>query len=292
VVRQSELRDRIGAVRRYLGRNPSLVVGALLILGLLLFSIIGAHIWDVERYRPLSVRTLQPPSWDLPFGSDRQGRDMFASIMAGTPLTLRIGFIAGFLGVGFGTILGFVSAYYGGIVDTFIRGVVDIGLTVPGLLVLIIIAVTIRTAITVDQLALVVACLAWLYPTRTIRAQVLTMRERSWVHLASLSGMRGPEIILKEMLPNLFPYLAAALVNSISAAVLASIGLEALGLGEIDSPTLGMTIYWVLFNAALINGWWWWWAPPIAVLAILFVGLFLVSLGLDEIANPRLRRAI
>jgi peptide/nickel transport system permease protein len=212
-------------------------------------------------------------------------------VIAGTPLTLKIGLIAGVLGVGIGTVLGFVSAYYRGIVDTVIRGVVDIGLTVPGLLVLIIIAVTIRTAITVDQLALVVACLAWLYPTRTIRAQVLTMRERTWVQLAGLSGMRGLDIIFKEMMPNLFPYLAAALVNGISAAILASIGLEALGLGEIDSPTLGMTIYWVLFNAALINGWWWWWAPPIAVLAILFIGLFLLSLGLDEIANPRLRRS-
>jgi peptide/nickel transport system permease protein len=240
----------------------------------------------------LSVRALQPPSWELPFGSDRQGRDMFASIIAGTPLTLKIGLVAGLLGVGIGTVLGFFSAYYGGIVDTLVRGVVDVGLTVPGLLVLIIIAVTIRTAITVDQLALVVACLAWLYPTRTSRAQVLSMRERAWVQVANLSGMRGPEIIVREMLPNLFPFLAAALVNSISAAVLASIGLEALGLGEMDSPTLGMTIYWVLFNAALINGWWWWWAPPIAILAILFVGLFLVSVGLDEIANPRLRRAV
>jgi peptide/nickel transport system permease protein len=292
VTTESELRDRVDAVRRYLRRNPSLVVGALLILGLLLFSAIGALIWDLERYRPLSVRSLQAPSWELPFGSDRQGRDMFASIVAGTPLTLKIGLMAGFLGVATGTVLGFVSAYYRGIVDTLIRGVVDIGLTVPGLLVLIIIAVTIRTAITVDQLGLVVACLAWLYPTRTIRAQVLTMRERTWVHLASLSGMRGPEIIFKEMLPNLFPYLAAALVNGISAAILASIGLEALGLGEIDSPTLGMTIYWVLFNAALINGWWWWWAAPIVVLAVLFIGLFLVSLGMDEIANPRLRRAV
>jgi peptide/nickel transport system permease protein len=246
----------------------------------------------MERYRPLSVRALQAPSWELPFGSDRQGRDMFASIIAGTPLTLKIGLMAGFIGVATGAILGFVSAYYRGIVDTVIRGVVDVGLTVPGLLVLIIIAVTIRTAITVDQLGLVVACLAWLHPTRTIRAQVLTMRERTWVQLARLSGMSGPRIIFSEMLPNLFPYLAAALVNGISAAILASIGLEALGLGEIDSPTLGMTIYWVLFNAALINGWWWWWAAPIAVLAILFIGLFLVSLGMDEIANPRLRRAV
>jgi peptide/nickel transport system permease protein len=289
---RSELRDRLGAIGRYLRRNPSFVVGFVLIASLLLFSAIGAMTWDMSRIRPLSVRALQPPSWGLPFGSDRQGRDLFAVMVAGTPLTLKIGLVAGFIGVGVGTILGFVSAYYGGLTDTIIRGIVDVGLSVPGLLVLIILAVTIRTAITTDQLALVVACLAWLSPTRTIRAQVLSMRERSWVQVARLSGMSGPEIIVKEMLPNLFPYLVAALVNAVSNAILASIGLEALGLGEIESPTLGMTVYWVLYNAALINGWWWWWAAPIAVLVIVFVGLFMLSLGLDEIANPRLRRTV
>jgi peptide/nickel transport system permease protein len=284
--------DRVGAVLRYLRRNPSLILGISLIGGLLLFSLIGSLTWDLERSRALSVRAIQPPSWELPFGSDRQGRDLFAVIIAGTPLTLRIGLIAGFLGIALGTILAFVSAYYGGWTDYIIRGIVDVGLTVPGLLVLIILAVTIRQGITVDQMALVVACLAWLYPTRTIRAQVLSMRERSFVQVAKLSGMSGPEIIVKEMLPNLFPYLAAALVNSVSAAVLASVGLEVLGLGPIESPTIGMTIYWVLYNAALINGWWWWWAAPIAVLAILFIGLFSISVGMDEIANPRLRKTV
>ncbi|MFN8525850.1 MAG: ABC transporter permease [Chloroflexota bacterium] len=284
--------DRLGAVLRYLRRNPSLIVGTAMLLGLGLFSGIGALLVDTANARPLSVMAIQPPSWELPFGSDRQGRDLLAVMIAGTPLTIRIGVIAGLIGVGVGTVLAFVSAFYGGILDTVVRGLVDIGLTVPGLLVLIILAVTIREGITVNQMALVVACLAWLYPTRVIRSQVLSMRERSWVQVARLSGMTGPEIIVKEMLPNLFPYLAAALVNSISNAVLASVGLEALGLGPIESPTLGMTVYWVQFNAALINGWWWWWTAPIVILFILFVGLFLVSLGLDEIANPRLRRAV
>lgn len=290
--RQDSARDKGIAVLHYFRRNRSLTVGTVMILGLLLFSLIGSIVWDVERYRPLSVRALQAPSWELPFGSDRQGRDLFAVMVAGTPMTLRIGLIAGVLGVGIGTALAFVAAYYGGWTDTIIRGIVDVGLTVPGLLVLIIVAITVRQALSVEIMALVVASLAWLWPTRTIRSQVLTMRERSWVQVAKLSGMSGPEIIIKEMLPNLFPYLAAALVNSISSAILASIGLEALGLGPIDSPTLGMTVYWVLFNAALINGWWWWWAPPIVILFILFVGLFAVSVGLDEIANPRLRKTV
>jgi len=227
-----------------------------------------------------------------PFGTDRQGRDLLATMVAGTPLTLRIGFIAGFLGVGIGSVLGFVSAYYRGTVDTIIRSIVDIGLTVPGLLVLIIIAVSVKKGLTVDQMAIIVASLAWLNPARTIRAQVLSLRERGYVEVARLSGMSGPEIIVKELMPNLLPYLAATLVNTVSSAILASVGLEVLGLGPIDSPTLGMTLYWVNFNAALINGWWWWWTAPLAIILVVFLGLFFLTVGLDEIANPRLRRAV
>ena len=99
------------------------------------------------------------------------------------------------------------------------------------------------------------------------------------------------EIIVKELMPNLLPYLAATLVNAVSAAILASIGLEVLGLGPVDAPTLGMTLYWVNYNAALINGWWWWWLAPLGIILIVFLGLFFLTVGLDEIANPRLRRA-
>ena len=282
---------RLAALWRYMRRNISLVIGIVLLSGLVLFVGIGHIVVDTSKSRALSAPAMKPPSFQYPFGTDRQGRDLLAVMVAGTPLTLRIGFIAGFLGVGVGAILGFVSAYYRGKVDVIIRGIADIGLTVPGLLVLIIIAVSIKEGLTVDQMAIIVASLAWLNPTRTIRAQVLSLRERGYVEVARLSGMSGPEIIFKEMMPNLLPYLAATLVNTVSNAILASIGLEVLGLGPIESPTLGMTLYWVNYNAALINGWWWWWTAPIVIILIVFLGLFFLTVGLDEIANPRLRRA-
>src|SRR4051794_36986712 len=68
--------DRVGAFARYLKRNPSLLVGLVMLLVLVLFSVIGAFTVDLQRARPLSVMAIQPPSWDLPFGSDRQGRDL------------------------------------------------------------------------------------------------------------------------------------------------------------------------------------------------------------------------
>src|SRR5262245_23319708 len=129
------------AAWRYVRRNLSLVVGIVLPGLLALFVGIGHIVVDTSKSRPLSAPAIRPPSSEHPFGTDRQGRDLLATMVAGTPLTLRIGFIAGFLGVGIGSLLGFVAAYYRSTVDTVIRGIVDIGLTVPGLLVLSIIAV-------------------------------------------------------------------------------------------------------------------------------------------------------
>ncbi len=289
---QGNWRDGLDSVLQYCRRNPSLVIGLVIFLLLFLSSTIGAFFVDLENARPISVKPLQPPSWEMPFGSDKQGRDLLAVMVAGTPLTLRIGLIAGIMGVSFGGLIAFVSAYYGGWLDALLRGIVDVGLTIPGLMVLIVVAMMVPGGLSVEQMALVVASLAWLYPARTIRAQVLTIRERSYIQVARLSGMPGRMIILKEILPNLLPYLAASLVGSISAAVLASIGLEVLGLGPMDAPTIGMTLFWINYNAAVINGWWWWWLPPIVVIGLLFISLFLMSVGLDEIANPRIRRSM
>jgi peptide/nickel transport system permease protein len=275
----------------YVGRNRSLLIGTVLLLALVLFVGIGSIFVDTEDARALSVPTLRPPSWEYPFGTDKEGRDLLAVMIVGTPLTLRIGFIAGFLGVGVGAVLAFTAAFYRGITDTVIRSIADIGLTVPSLLVLILIAVSIRGSLTVNEMAMIVASLAWLNPTRTIRSQVLTLRERGYVELAAMSGMSGPEIIFLELMPNLMPYMAATLVSAVSSAILASIGLEVLGLGPMDAPTLGMTLFWVNFYAAMINGWWWWWVPPIIIILIVFLGLFFVTIGLDEIANPRLRKS-
>jgi peptide/nickel transport system permease protein len=288
--RGSQLTSAASGTLRYLRRNPELIVGLCLLLSLGLFILVGHLIVDLDKARPLSGRALQPPSPSLPFGSDKQGRNLLAVMVVGTPQTIEIGVGAGLIGVGLGTILALVSAFYGGKADAIIRGIVDIGLTIPGLMVLVTLAMNVKGGLSIPQMVLVVAALAWLFPARVIRAQVLTVRERAYVQIARLSGMPRPLIILREVLPNLLPYIFASLVGSISAAVLASVGLEVLGLGSFDSLTIGMTLYWVIYYAAIINSWWWWWIPPIVIIIILFTGLFLVAVGLDEIANPRVRR--
>lgn len=283
---------RWAAVQDYSRRNPDMVVGLIIVVALLLVGLIGPFFVDVRQAQPMRAVPGQPPSARYPLGTDDQGRNLLAVMVVGLPLTLKIGFLAGAVGLSIGAILGLSAGYLGGITDTIISMIVDIVLTVPGLLILITIAASIKTFISVEVLALVVASLAWPRPTRTIRSQVLTLRERGYIQVARRSGVSTPEIIVFQLLPNLLPYLAATFVAAVSATILASIGLEVLGLGPQNDPTLGMTIYWAINYNALLRGMWWWWLPPIIAVVLMFVGLFLMSSGMDEIANPRRRRVV
>ena len=283
--------SRISTIWRYIRRNPGLGIGLGLLLFLILFTGIGSLFTDAADAYPLAVPSGRPPSREFIFGTDGQGRDLFAVAVAGTWLTIRIGLIAGVIGVTVGTIVGFTTAFYGGWLDWIVRLVVDVLLTVPGLLLLVVIASALGdVSITVNGMAFIIAMLAWLGPTRTIRSQVLSMRQNQYVMMARLNGMSGPGIIFRELIPNLLPYLGASLVGATTGAIFASVGLAALGLGPQRDPTLGVTIYWVMTQNAFVRGMWWWAAVPITVIVIIFIMLFFISSGLDELANPRVRR--
>lgn len=285
--------NRLQPIIQYSKRNPPLLIGIGLLASLMIFVGLGHLFYDHELFRPLSVPdTRHAPSWEYPFGTDTSGRDLFAVAIRGTTLTLRIGLIAGAVAVVVGTVMAFLAAYYRGWTDAVIRVFVDVGLTIPPLLILILIAINISGGLTVDQMGLAISTVAWVFPARTIRAQVLVLRERSYVEIARLSGSSGLSIIFKEMMPNLIPYITASFVTSVAAAILASIGLEAIGLGPFDAPTLGMTIFWNIQFSSIILGMWWWWLPPIITIIIVFVGLFMISAGLDEWSNPRLRKSV
>ena len=287
----SHRESRLVATLRYLRRNPRLIAGFAILLGLVLFWLIGIMSMDTRaRARPLSGPPDMEPSAEYVLGTDTAGRELLPVLIEATPRAFEVGLLAGFIALSIGTILGFLAGYLGGKTDTVISGLADTLLPIPALAVLVVIASTIKTTMTVEVMALIVASLAWMTPTRTIRAQVLTMRERSYVQVARLSGTSTMDVIFRELMPNLLPYLGAGFVSAVGAAVLACLGLEALGLGPQNEPTLGMTIFWIMEFSAFLRGMWWWILPPVVILIVLFVGLYLINAGLDELANPRLRR--
>lgn len=277
-------------VRFWLG-NWKLTTGVALIVALLLFSLIGSFIVEYERTKVGWGEFNQRPSEKYWLGTDNVGRDVLAMMVYGIPPSLEIGLIAGGLGTLVGTLLGLTAGYYGGRVDGVIRTLADIVLTVPALMILVVLASFFRTT-TIEMTAIIVALFAWAGPTRAIRAQTLSLRERAFVPLAKLSGLSNFEIIVKQLLPNLLPYIMAGFVGGVSGGILASVGIQLLGLGPLFTPNLGMILQYAFNGAALFRGMWWWWGAPAVALVMLFLGLFLISVALDEYANPRLRARV
>ncbi|MEM7489101.1 MAG: ABC transporter permease [Pseudomonadota bacterium] len=280
--------------------NPKLIWGAGLLLGIVALGLIGRLLWDLElvftgssmlRQPPLGFENLRGQAGTLanPLGTDGAGRDLLALLIVGAPNTLFVGLLASLIGMTIGITLGFTAGFVGGRTDDTIRVLSDVMITIPPLLILVVVQ-SVFGDVSLTLMALLIAGFVWQSPTRLIRAQVLSMREAGYVQMARLSGASTPHIMFKEMLPNLVPYLFGSFIASVTTSIVTAVGLEVLGLGPQRVPTLGRTIYEAINAGALIQNLWWWWGLPTLLLAVMFIGLLLVNLGLDEVSNPRLRK--
>ncbi len=275
------------AFLRGLGANRALAGGLAILAVIVVVALVGPSLTDEALARVGAVRPRRPPSPDHWLGTDGQGRDMLAVLLVALPQTLKIGLLAGFISLLAGVVLGLVAGFVGGWIDAAIRTAADVMMTIPGIAILVLIAANVRE-MTVTLMAVIVAGLSWMIATRTIRAQTLSLRERGYVQVAMLNGASALRLVFVEVLPNLAPFIAASFVMTVSHAMLATIGLEALGLGPQNELTLGVVIYWAQFYSAIVRGMWWWWGTPIAAMSLIFVGLMLTSIGMDRFVNRRL----
>ena len=283
--------SRLTLILRYLRRNKSLAVGSFIVLLLVIFTVYGLATVDLKHAYPISVKSKQPPSWEFPLGTDFFGRDLYVAMVVGLKETAIIGLLAGAMGTFIGVALGFISAYFGGWLDLVIKGICQILTPIPALLIQVIVAGSLdKRDVTIYTMAFVVVLLAWMGPTLVIRAQVLTMKERQFVSVAKLSGMGDLGIIFSEILPNLLPFIAAAFVNQVFYSVFASFYLAVLGLGPLREPLLGNTIWAAQAQSAFFNNWWWWPLAPAVALVLILGSLALINMGMDELANPRIRK--
>ena len=286
----STVRGAVRGVMAFFKNNPTFTFGLLLLLALFLFGFIGTQLISPKRAdmgaNPLNLG----PTGKYPLGTDGLGRDMLAVMVIGIPNTFKIGFLAGAVGLVIGTVIGLLGGYYRGYADTVFSSFADVMLVIPTLAILITVSAYVRV-VTVEIMALIVGLLAWPLPARVIRSQTLSLRDRLFVEVAKLSGANDFEIIMFQILPNLTAYLAASFVGAVSVGILTAVGLEVLGLGPQNVPTIGRTLFYAFKYTALFRGMWWWWGPPVVTLAIIFTGLFQMSISLDKYANPRLRGA-
>ncbi len=228
----------------------------------------------------------------LPLGTDNFGRDVLNQLVTATGVSLRIGFVAGIIATIIGLILGLVSGYVGGIVDDVILFITNLFTVIPSIVLLILISFSIgqeqRGALAI---AVVIGFTSWVWTTRAVRAQVISLRNRDHVNLSKLSGHSIAHIIARDILPYIASYVVMALILQISAAILAEAQLSILGLGPrtTDVPTLGLMMNWALIYQAHILGKWWAYIPVIVVIALIAWSLNLMNTGLTHVFNPALR---
>lgn len=274
--------------RRWL--TPRLVLGLVLFLAPLVISLLARLAIDRSDTEIFAFDPKLEPGDGRLLGTDGSGRDVLAVMVYSTAPTFQMALVAGLVATLIGTAAGLVSGYMRGAPDTIVRGISDVMIGIPAFAMLILVA-AVMGDLSLLGLALVIALFTWPLVARAVRSQVLTLREQPFVTISRLSNRSPAAIMTFELLPNLLTLVTAMFVGAISGALAIAIGLQLIGLGPIDTQTLGLALQNALSAGALSQGLWWWWLPPAALLIIFFIGLFLVSLAVDEIANPRLRKA-
>lgn len=269
-------------------RNPKFVTGSIIFMTLLVVALIGSLFVEPAQRRSGAFPVRLPPGEVAVLGTTSLGQNVAIQLTEAIPNSVQVGLIAALVGTIVGAFIGFISGYFGGWIDAVLRVIIDVFLSVPSLLFLILIAALVR-GLGVTAMALIIGLFAWPSPARQVRAQVLSLKERGFVQVARISGMSGMEIVVRELMPHMLQWLGANFVNAFIAAVLAESGLSILGLGPQREMTLGMMIYWALNYNAIFQNLWWWWATPVLTLMALFLSLYLVHIGFDEVSNPRLR---
>ena len=269
--------------------NRKFVLGAVVFLSLLAVALVGGLTVEPGERRTGAFPARLAPGEEAILGTTSLGQSVAIQWTEALPNSLQVGLIAATIGTVLGALIGLVSGYFGGKVDAALRVLIDVFLSVPSLLFLILIAALLR-GVGVSTMALIIGLFAWAWPARAVRSQALSLKERPFVRVARLSGMGSLEIVVRELLPHMLTWLGANFLNAFIAAILAESGLSILGLGPQREMTLGMMIYWsVLSYGAIFQNLWWWWLTPVLTLIVLFLALYLVHLGLDEVGNPRLR---
>ncbi|KAA8998368.1 ABC transporter permease [Paenibacillus spiritus] len=204
-------------------------IAALALLGVL---VLGALLAFLSPYDPNQMNVmdrLQPPGADHWFGTDEYGRDYLARALYGGRISLLVGFSAMLVASLIGVTVGVISGYFGGWVDSVLMRMLDIILSIPSFLILLLLSVFLKP--NVISLILIIAFLMWMNIARVVRAETMTLKEREYALYAKASGQNTPGIIVKHILPGLIPTIIVGATNSIASAILMESSLSFLGFG-------------------------------------------------------------
>jgi peptide/nickel transport system permease protein len=275
-------------LRDLLRYNREFAAGTVLMAFVLIVSCLSFF----SPYSPQDIYLVPPdvpPSWAYPLGTTSRGQDMFWQLTFAIRNTLLFGFTVAILSRIFSLIIGLLSGYLGGPVDRVLMSINDTFIVIPLFPILVLFYFVMRDNMTWALLALVMACLGWAYDARLIRSITMSLRTREFTEIGIFSGMTTRQIVTQEHLPYVLPIMFSTTMNNINWSIGLEVTLSVLGFTNINTPTIGVMIYWANQHTALVAGIWWWIFFPVALVVITFIGLFLLAVSMNEYIDPRSR---
>ena len=276
----------LSGVGRFLRRNPLTLVGLLIVLIWIGLAVLAPIIAPFSPTAQTFKARNQPPSAQHLLGTDELGRDIFSRILYGAQISVPIGFLLIGLASLIGTTVGLISGYFGGWVDEIIMRLTDLIFAFP----IIILAMTIATALGRSVLNAIIAILIVWWPSyaRTVRSMVLVIKTQDYILAARAVGAKPSRIMLKQILPNLVQSVLVITFIDIGNGILIFSSLSFLGLGP--KPT---DAEWGVMTAAGVsdlNDWWRTTFPGLAIASTVLAFNFIGD-GLRDLLDPRLQRS-
>jgi peptide/nickel transport system permease protein len=267
--------------------SPKVAVGSAIVGFFVVVGLFGPYFmpFDPNATSHLFINPPSPTHW---LGTTVVGEDIFSQLVYGTRTSVFWGLGTGLIVTLLSMTVGLVSGYFGGWIDDVLTVLTNVSLVLPSLPLAIVLAAYFpRGPLTIS---LVIIVTNWAWQARVLRSQTLSMRSREFVTAARASGEYTWRIIFFEIFPNEIGLVVAGFVSTTIYVILTWAALEFLGLGDGTIPSWGGILYWAQQAGALGGGLWWWFIPPGLCIAVLGAGLALINFGIDEIADPRLRR--
>jgi peptide/nickel transport system permease protein len=230
-----------------------------------------------------------PPSAEYWMGTTSRGQDLFWLLSFSIRNSLVFGITVAVLSRLLALLIGLVAGYAGGLVDRALMSINDTFIVIPLFPILVLFYFVMKDHMSWGLLALMMACLGWSYDARLIRSVALSLRTREFTDSAIFSGMSMRQILVEEHLPYVLPVVFSTTMNNINWSIGLEVTLSVLGFTDINTPTVGVLIYWANQHTALVAGIWWWIFFPVVLVVLAFVGLFLLAVSMNEYIDPRSR---
>ena len=267
-------------------RRPATVIGLAMLLFFVLVAIFASRL---EPFNPnvKSGPIYAPPSGRHLLGTDDGGADMLSLLIAGSRVSLIVGFAAALVAILIGGAVGLLSGFFGGRIDSILMRITDYVLVIPDIPLMIIVAALFGRRLL--NIIIIIGAIYWTSTARLVRAQVKSVRERTYVKRVRAVGAGNSRLIGRHILPQVAPLLIANTVLMVAVAIFAETYITFLGLGDPSLISWGKLIENSFRGDATLNGAWWAIVAPGVCVTLVVLACTMVGQAMEDALNPRLR---